>query len=322
MRIAKLGFTCILMLVGSTQVHAKCAEHLQPLLEGETAPYRGIVCEEFRGHELNTDLWSYNYTWGSGEIIGTTRVHNFAATMDEKQVKVRNGRLTIRAKDEVHPSALITRADGSQEIAQMPWKFCQQLKQGDRSQCELRYTTGAITSRFKFQYGYIEARMRLPATPGFWPAFWMLHDGWPPEIDILEVLTNFNDADEPDYFFSQNYHYNDNGYRSAYKAFNRDDMIRLGLCMEAEPQCGKRFARWQVYGMKWAPGEISFYINGRYSHGIRNARAVTSIPGYIILNLGVGGWAANPDSRTDWDKAKMEVDWLRVWELPAAAAVP
>ena len=57
------------------------------------------------------------------------------------------------------------------------------------------YTSARITSRERFAltYGRFEARIRLPAGPGLWPAFWLLGEnfpvvGWPEcgEIDIME----------------------------------------------------------------------------------------------------------------------------------------
>src|SRR5687767_12296963 len=42
------------------------------------------------------------------------------------------------------------------------------------------YTSGAIStgySIFRLNGGYIEARIRLPNTPGSWPAFWGLDNG-------------------------------------------------------------------------------------------------------------------------------------------------
>ena len=55
------------------------------------------------------------------------------------------------------------------------------------------YTSARLTTSGKqsFQYGKIEARMKLPALNGLWPAFWMMgynDKGWPycGEIDILE----------------------------------------------------------------------------------------------------------------------------------------
>ena len=38
-------------------------------------------------------------------------------------------------------------------------------------------------TRYTVNRGYIEARIRLPNTPGSWPAFWGLYSGWPPEAD-------------------------------------------------------------------------------------------------------------------------------------------
>lgn len=298
----------------------RCAADLKPTLLPAGQNLRPLLCDEFDKSELNANFWSYNYTWGdTSQLIGKTRVHNFVATMDESMVSVQDGSLILSAANKVHPTALATDANGVQTIKQMPNQFCKQLKNGDKSQCSLQYTTGAVTSRMKFRYGYLEARMRLPATHGMWPAFWMLHEGWPPEIDILEVLTNYDSNGQADYKFSQNYHYQLDGYRSAYKAFNRDEMKKFKLCLDAEPKCGGGFADWQVYGVKWTPEAIKFYINGQYSHGISNKSAITSKPGYILLNLGVGGWAENPDERTDWTKAKMEIDWVRLWELPEIA---
>lgn len=57
------------------------------------------------------------------------------------------------------------------------------------------YTSGKVNTSGKFMqtYGRWEARIKLPAGTGFWPAFWMLGgnngcSGWPScgEIDILE----------------------------------------------------------------------------------------------------------------------------------------
>jgi beta-glucanase (GH16 family) len=60
------------------------------------------------------------------------------------------------------------------------------------------YSSGMIRSKTTFEYGYFEARMKIPGGVGVRPAFWLNSarrstDGkiaWPPEIDIAEVANN------------------------------------------------------------------------------------------------------------------------------------
>src|SRR5690242_11677650 len=60
-----------------------------------------------------------------------------------------------------------------------------------------QYTSARLKTQTKFtvEYGKIEARIKLPAGQGIWPAFWMLganiaDAGWPKcgEIDIMENI--------------------------------------------------------------------------------------------------------------------------------------
>src|SRR5207245_6562428 len=61
-------------------------------------------------------------------------------------------------------------------------------------------TSGRMKTQGKaqFQYGRIEARMKLPVGAGLWPAFWMLGTnitsvGWPQsgEQDIMEWVQSY-----------------------------------------------------------------------------------------------------------------------------------
>src|SRR5581483_3301600 len=61
-----------------------------------------------------------------------------------------------------------------------------------------RYESGMIRSKRTFKYGYFEARAKVPRGRGVWPAFWLASGrragdgkiGWPPEIDIAELVNN------------------------------------------------------------------------------------------------------------------------------------
>jgi beta-glucanase (GH16 family) len=60
-----------------------------------------------------------------------------------------------------------------------------------------QYSSARINTRdrFAFRYGRVEARIRLPAGQGLWPAFWLLpqddaYGGWAAsgEIDVMEAV--------------------------------------------------------------------------------------------------------------------------------------
>jgi beta-glucanase (GH16 family) len=63
------------------------------------------------------------------------------------------------------------------------------------------YTSARMKTKglFSFQYGRLEARMKLPESQGMWPAFWTLGNniatiGWPAcgELDVMEHIDGRN----------------------------------------------------------------------------------------------------------------------------------
>jgi autotransporter-associated beta strand protein len=54
------------------------------------------------------------------------------------------------------------------------------------------YKTGWANTRnkFEFTFGYAEARSQSPDGTAMWPAWWLLGNGWPPEVDIFERYPN------------------------------------------------------------------------------------------------------------------------------------
>lgn len=172
------------------------------------------------------------------------------------------------------------------------------------------YTSGRIETKGLFQttYGELEARIKLPAGQGLWPAFWSLgsdydrvglpHSG---EIDVMEALGNdpFTvygsihgpSADSP------------NGYGMTTYTHSRASLA----------------AGFHVYGVIWSPSKIVFTLDGvpyaarsRASLG-RGDRWVFNKPFYLILDLAVGGyWPGQPNASTRFP-ASMLVDWVRVY---------
>ncbi len=155
----------------------------------------------------------------------------------------------------------------------------------------LPYVSGLITTRGRFaqQYGYFEARVKLPAGKGLWPAVWLLpaSGGWPPEIDVMESIGDPTKA-------FQTIHSN---YVPTKKT-------------EVHPADGG----FHTYGVAWDAREVVFYLDG-----VETLRTATPAdmrtPMYILANLAVGGvWAGEPDATTRWPAA-FSLDYIRMYRF-------
>lgn len=170
-----------------------------------------------------------------------------------------------------------------------------------------RYISGMINTGgvvgtqapgFTFRYGYVEARIKVPAGRGLWPAFWMLprptaagqYRDEAGEIDIMEVLGHRPDV--------AHVHLQLNGGKSG-KA------VKTGIDLSRG---------FHTYGVYWDAERIEWYLDGKRIYTL--VGPTPSVRQYLILNLSVGGpssWPGTPDSSTQFP-ATMKVDYVRVWQ--------
>jgi beta-glucanase (GH16 family) len=162
-----------------------------------------------------------------------------------------------------------------------------------------------------FQYGRMEARIRIPKGQGMWPAFWMLGDnisqvGWPKcgEFDIMENIGKTPAA----------------VYGSIHGPGFIGSIITDPYSLPSHADFGDAF---HVYGMMWSPGKVEYYVDSPSNIYASFTRA--SLPAgatwpfdegkyFFILNLAVGGvWPGNPDASTRFP-AEMLVDYVRVYQ--------
>ncbi|MFM7024139.1 MAG: carbohydrate-binding protein [Flavobacteriales bacterium] len=161
-----------------------------------------------------------------------------------------------------------------------------------------------------FLYGKIEARMKLPAFSGSWPAFWMLGDnigsvGWPNcgEIDIMEQINTTSNVFGTIHWNGGNGH-TDFGKNSP--TFNVKD--------------------YNVYAIEWDANSIKWFVNGVMYHeasikdGINNTAAFHKKQ-FIILNLAVGGAWPGYNIDNNAFPAKMYVDYVRVYQVAPCTTV-
>lgn len=171
-------------------------------------------------------------------------------------------------------------------------------------------TSGRITTLGKFEqeYGKFEARIKVPAGQGLWPAFWSMGNdidstGWPGngEIDIMEIVGN-----EPSTLYGT---IHGEGY-SAEK----------GITGSVERPGGGVFAdSFHVFSMEWSPDQIIWKLDGKQYFQVTKdsipsgSRWAFDHPFYLLLNLAVGGvWPGSPDETTKFP-ATLLVDYVRVY---------
>jgi beta-glucanase (GH16 family) len=175
--------------------------------------------------------------------------------------------------------------------------------------------------KFTVQYGRIEARMRLVAASGLWPAFWMLGSnigsvGWPScgEVDIMEWVDNYGPSVTSSALHGPGYSGGGNiGVQSGFPNGTRVDD-----------------ANFHIYGVIWSPNQIQFYrdTTTNITRTITSANIPAGTvwaynhPFFILLNQAVGGnWFPGPDASTPAVNDVL-VDYVRVYQAGTSTPPP
>lgn len=189
------------------------------------------------------------------------------------------------------------------------------------------FVSGRIESKgkFDFMHGRAEARIKMPANVGVWPAFWLLgNDKWPGtgEIDIMEYVG------EKDWIGVALHGPGYSGETPLVNKFFFPDGVDV--------------TEWHTYAVEWTDQQIDFLVDGHVHY--RVTRPMVENYGkwrfdnekYLILNFAMGGaypvktngikepYAGIPQQTVDavkTGKVAMLVDWVRVYapkDRPAA----
>ena len=171
------------------------------------------------------------------------------------------------------------------------------------------------TADLSWQYGRIEARIKLPFGQGVWPAFWMLGEnigsaGWPTcgELDIMENFGTFKNN------VSIN---NGTAHGPGYSGGN-------GIGKSYTLPFGEKVAGdYHVYAIEWSQDSIEWFVDGASYHKVTPASLpagrqwVFNNPFFILLNLAIGGqttFLGTPDRNAPFPAQDMLVDYVRVYQ--------
>ena len=175
---------------------------------------------------------------------------------------------------------------------------------------ECRYRSAKITTLGKMltTSGRVEARIRLAAGQGLWPAFWMLgcitpDMHWPDcgEIDIMEnkgsqLSTTSSALHGP-------------GYSGETPFAHSHKLPR-----------GKLADDFHTFAVEWDSTQVRWFVDDNQHYAVtRNAvlrygRSVLGQPLYVILNLAVGGHFDGDPASDAIFPATMLVDYVRVYK--------
>lgn len=276
----------LIFLVAMALINSKCSNDENPILQSTTPteepvitihpsadpdiPFTLVWEENFDGDSLDTDIW--NFELGDGCDLGICGWGN-----QELQ----------RYTDSNH-----SLSDGILTI---------NIEKGNF------YTSTRITTKGKkeFQYGKVEARMKLPQGDGLWPAFWMLGNdiddaGWPDcgEIDIMEYVGRMPGI----------------VHHSLHTRSSHGATINTKKVIVANPE-----EEFHIYGMEWSSKAIDFYVDGElkytYAPGTTNNDYWPfDKPFYFLLNAAVGGGFGGAVTTDEIFPQQFQIDYIKVYQ--------
>lgn len=172
--------------------------------------------------------------------------------------------------------------------------------------CEYSSARFHTSGKLRFQYGRMEARIKLPAGQGTWPAFWMLGTdlgkvGWPNsgEIDIMEgkgaaSTMLWGTIHGP-------------GYSGG-------NCISNQVMLDSPLSDG-----YHTYAIEWRKNSIEWFVDGT-SYAVLTPASLSgrqwvfNKPFFVILNLAMGGMFGG-ETDPDVTIARMSIDYVRYYKL-------
>ncbi len=264
-----------------------------PPIASDPSTWKLVWSDEFNSKTVtapNANVWGQEVGdgtvngipgWGNSELEYYTAGTNNVATDGQ-------GNLVITAK----------KADGSLMCYYGP--------------CEYTSARLLTKNRFEVAYGRVEARIKVPAGAGLWPAFWMLgtdidQNPWPQsgEIDIMEYVGRvpneiFGTLHGPGYSGGQSY----------------GQSYDLGKPVADD---------FHTYAVEWQPDQVTWFIDGMpyftaspNDPFLQGKQWVFNHPFFILLNMAVGGNFGGTVSPDTVFPATMSIDYVRLYQTKPA----
>lgn len=216
---------------------------------------------------LNTDIWEVLNDFDHGGEDAIARTNN---------VSVSNGNLVLELKKE--------------------------------SYLDHAYTTGNVNTNpanpthfYNPQFGYIEARIKLPYGNGFWPSFWAWTNiPYEQEIDIFEMIPGGKSDCNPS--IDQTNNVMTTNIHSVIGGNNTPDVCHTNTIQD--------YTQWHTYAIEWSPSRIIWYLDNDPVRYYQNSLITSKTA--LILAIGVRDKFVDPSTPFP---AYMYVDYVKVYKL-------
>jgi len=210
--------------------------------------YSLVWSDEFNGDSLDRDKWGYRTDSKS------------RSTQKAENVSVAHGSLCIALKKEPAPGKKAADLSGGGDSTEA--QFGAGLKR--ESEEVKSYTAGGVISKKEFQYGYYEARLRVPPGAGWHTAFWTIkyngHDTNPNFPEVAQEL----DICEQDSENLHSYNAGVHGWGTRNAKGLSDDLLGCGRHgLSSTPDLSAEF---HVWGCEFTPTVVNFYFDGKLTH--------------------------------------------------------
>jgi beta-glucanase (GH16 family) len=285
----------LLPVLGAALGSVVAAATAQAPTGAPSSPRAVLFAEDFAGSQLSRAHWNVIVT---GRVVNNEQqayvdsADTIAIVQGAETAGAENGALALRPR--YRPG--FTTADGR----------------------AFDFVSGRLESRGKieFTHGVVEARIKLPAGAGLWPAFWLLGTGRWPETGEIDIMENVGDRTWT------NVALHGPGYSG-----NTPLVARRPFPPPADA------TGWHVYGVEWTTTGFVFIVDGDVFYRVSRAevekygRWAYDTPKFLIFNFAIGGqypqsvnkvttpYPGLPASTVDLLKAgevEMLVDWVRV----------
>ncbi len=276
-------------LITATSVFTGCAKS-SPKIQAPQG-WHLVWNDEFSGKQIDSTKWDYQL--GTGSQYGLEGWGNNELQYYRKEnAFIKDGNLVLEARKEDYQGHAYTSA-------------------------RLRTVKDDGTELFTKTYGRVEARIKMPAGNGFWPAFWLLpattdYGTWASsgEIDILEAKGRLPNRIYGTVHFGQPWPGN------KYSG----DMYKF--------PGGSTIQDYHVYALEWEPGVLRWLVDDNvfyetsqwWSLGAGESEpyaypAPFDKPFYILLNFALGGNYDGGVAPENYNfPAQMLVDYVRVYD--------